>query len=362
MVRFIKIPNTSLEVIVVKQQSKLLFLILAIFVFYSSSVAIAENKMPIKRSKIDFGEIKGGILRLNSADWKTNYRYIQSVKTTIQTNDDVRKDIEIKDKLISLLKYSHDNRKQFISNSINLGESEKKAEERFYNIYIKNGYVGYILMLTNLIYQYQDSKTIPLIISTDAYYPSDEISLNNYYIFNKKALDDFINVSRNGTNTERACSLSRLSEWVKVSTENTTKGKIVLDQGDLTKIKNRFIEDKRNAQANEIYYLNQGLYNLAKAKVDIGDKKIINKCIKESLADRAGGLRKQAAEYLGEIGDASDIPDLEKLSNDNYLDPSVEWRRKEQLKKSVKIEASTYPVRVAAKAAIKKLKEKNGSK
>jgi hypothetical protein len=293
--------------------------------------------------------------RLNDPNWEKRFEYLQ--KRQIAPAEYQKP--QIKAALISLLEQAFEFRTKYINRKINEGLNRQQAVDQFYNENDKKGYGSYISLLTSFVFRYKDADTIPLIIKKDALLPSDEISLETYFAFGKEAFNKILIESYKGDEMEKVKCLLRLSGWVRRTLNNMIVPNLQLNSEELDRAQKRMFDGLKTSNGNELYYVNYGLFQFASIEKDINKKRLLKVAIKKSLNHKWGSLRKEAAEFLGEIGDSSDIQDLNKLLNDTEEDSFIAQERKKQIKATGKATLSrVYPVREAARLAIDKIKSR----
>lgn len=341
-----------------------MFLLMTIFAVISLSGAKDINGFkPLEKNKKDINVI---LPDLNSENWEK--RYLALRKLHNYSNSEYLNDNELRIKLTQLLKFEIDSREKYIFEKISKGWKKTMAINEFHKMNHHEGrYIQYINELFNLVIKYKDTETIPLLLDCIGYYGSDEVSYYSIIYFGKNGLDELRRIIQNDNEKRKSLAIQTLAIWINDSLNERNndpergelRSELKLNSPEIKSIKDELISVLQTKNTNQIYFINWSLAAIARNTNDINEKKELKKIIKKSLVDKIGYIRTEAAKYIGEIGDSSDIPDLEKMLGDSYLDPSTEKLRQKQIEKSGKTTLKqVYPVREAIREAILKIQSR----
>lgn len=183
--------------------------------------------------------------------------------------------------------------------------------------------------------------------------------------FGRPAFKKIIQAIENEKNEmNRAVYFLRLAEWISLSVgDETLANELRLNSDEMEAAKKTVIEHSDTQSGNELFYLNYSFPDLIKNEKNESEKKRMKGILKKSLQHRWGSVRGEVAKMFGEIGDSSDIADLEKLNDDPDVDSFMEKKRQNEIRATgVSNIHPAHPVQEAAKEAIEKIKARGERK
>lgn len=311
------------------------------------------------------------LVGLSDPDWQKNDEFLGKWSWTLHDVSYFKNDPIIKAKLIELLKKAYSFRENEMRQLKAKGAVNPSSE--FDKHYYRKGFAPYLSGLTYLVWQYNDPETLPLIVKTEGIYSSDEYTLDNYLRhFGRKTFEYFLQILQEGEGREKVRVYGYLNTWMNKSLNNIqgiVESNSSLDKENELKpdeievIKKELIKGLTTDDSMQIHIITFGLKNIIKHARNSEEKSETKSLLKKYLNYKEDFVREAVVGFLGEIGDESDIPDLEKLNNDPGLDFHTEKVRSEEIRSAgVALTPSKYPVREMAKKAIEKIKIRHANK
>jgi hypothetical protein len=346
---------------------KSFFLFLFVLLTLLSITANAEKKVRyLKPGEILITE-EQVLQGLSGTDWQKKLDFLEQWGSAIQ-HEKYFSNSTVKARMIQILKEVFQFYDDKINEYIKAGATPDDAKHKIYKEHPE--VQSSIIYLTGVIWEYNDPETIPLIIRTSTLYGSDEFSLENFLRhFGKNTFSQFKKIANEGKDFEKSAVLSRLGGWANwtLNKDIIAKYKITmrasddLNKQEIQEAKKILINNLNSGNSTRTSYVIFGLKSMARGTQDSKEKKELKDVIKSQMVHKDVYVKQDVAKALGEIGDETDIPDLEKMLTDPGLDPSNEFFREKQIRAAGKSDLpKVYLVREAARKAIEKIKTRAG--